>query len=141
MSVGGDSSIYFKGGYKYQVTRDASFVIAIKPKEFIYTEYIRLDTDGTLSIREGYAWDGPSGPTIDTSDSMRGSLIHDALYQLMREGHLSLDLRVVADEILREVCITDGMLKARADAWFIGVRCFADPAADPKSLKPECVAP
>ena len=58
----------------------------------------RLNTKGHLIIKRSYAWDGPSGPTIDTKNFMRGSLVHDALYQLMRHEHLSSDeWRAVAD--------------------------------------------
>lgn len=71
-------SIKYRDGYKYQLSEDYQTVIEIKPVEFILTEYIRLDIDGTLSIKEGYAWDGPSGPTVDTKNFMRGSLVHDA---------------------------------------------------------------
>jgi hypothetical protein len=42
---------------------------------------------------KGYAWNGPSGPTLDTRNFMRGSLVHDALYQLMREGRMDNGLR------------------------------------------------
>jgi len=48
----------------------------------IITDFMHIDCGGSLCIREGYSWDGPSGPAIDTVDFMRGSLVHDALYQL-----------------------------------------------------------
>ena len=32
-----------------------------------------------IVIKEGYAWDGASGPTVDTYDSLQPSLIHDCL--------------------------------------------------------------
>ena len=46
---------------------------------------LEITSEGELIIRNGYSWDGPSGPTIDTKNFMQGSLIHDALCQLMRE--------------------------------------------------------
>lgn len=122
--------IRYRDGYKYQLFEDYQLAIDIKPAAFILTEYIRLDVDGMLSIKEGYAWDGPSGPTVDTKDSMRGSLVHDALYQLMREGHLDPDQhRRAADRELWRICIEDGMLKVRADAWYAAVRFAAGGAA------------
>ena len=57
--------ITYKAGYKYQLKEDYIDTIDIKPGEAIVTEYIALGLDGTLTIRDGYAWDGPSGPTID----------------------------------------------------------------------------
>ncbi len=60
----------------------------------------------------------PSGPTIDTKSFMRGSLAHDALYQLMHEKLLTVaDARELADKVLRDICITDGMWKVRA--WWV----------------------
>lgn len=91
--------------------------------------WVRLDNDGTLHIRAGYAWDGASGPTWDTKSSMRGSLAHDALYQLERAGKLPQEWRLQADEILRDICKQDGMLWLRFKAWFLGVRFGAAYAA------------
>lgn len=77
---------------------------------------IEIRDDGHMVIRANYAWDGPSGPTIDTKTFMRGSLIHDALYQLIREGQLKDYHRLEADQILRAICREDGMNWVRA-AW------------------------
>jgi len=136
------SCIAYKSGYKYQLREIYSVTIDIKPAATIDTEYIKLDTDGNLTIAKGYAWDGPSGPTIDTRDFMRGSLVHDALYQLMREGHLdNHNYRDDADRILQRLCKEDGMWSARAWWVYEAVRRFADPAADPASEKPVIHAP
>ena len=37
-------------------------------------------TGKSICFDRGYAWDGPSGPTIDTPDAMPASLVHDGLY-------------------------------------------------------------
>ena len=58
--------IAHKTGYKYQLQEDSVTATGIKLAMLINTEYIQRGTDGTLTIKEGYAWDGPSGPTIDT---------------------------------------------------------------------------
>lgn len=134
--------IAYNGGYKYQLKETYTVAIDIKPPALIETEYIRLDVDGNLTIRGGYAWDGPSGPTIDTLTFMRGSLVHDALYQLMREGHLDHEhYREAADRILQKICKEDGMWSLRAWWVYQGVRLFADPAADPASKRPIVRAP
>lgn len=121
-------------GYKYEVTRDYTEQInleGLKLDSVIVSKYelLSLHPDGTLLIRRGYAWDGPSGPTIDTRSFMRGSLVHDALYQLIREGKLSQSFRIVADRALRKDCIEDGMWPWRA--WYVYklVRIFAAWAA------------
>ena len=78
---------------------------------------LHLYTTGRLLIENGYAWDGPSGPTFNTESSMRGSLVHDALYQLIREGLLPASLKPTCDRELRLVCIEDGMWRWRARLW------------------------
>ncbi len=134
--------IAYNGGYKYQLKEAYKVVIDIKPNTAINTEYIDLDTNGNLTIAEGYAWDGPSGPTIDTLTFMRGSLVHDALYQLMRESYLEHRVnRQAADRILQKICKEDGMWSLRAWLVYQGVRLFADPAADPADKRPVTRAP
>ncbi len=134
--------IAYNGGYKYQLKETYTVAIGIKPSTSIDTEYIDLDSEGKLTIKEGYAWDGPSGPTIDTLTFMRGSLVHDALYQLMREKHVDHNThREAADRILQEICKEDGMWSLRAWWVYHGVRLFADPAADPADKRPVTRAP
>ncbi len=122
--------------YKYQLMEDYTIQIDMKPVKSIrrkLARFLSLSSDGVLSIGEFYAWDGPSGPTIDTRDFMRGSLVHDALYQLMREGVLNYKVhRKRADEILRELCLEDGMCSVRA--WYVyqALRIFAGSGARPK---------
>lgn len=136
------SCIAYKGGYKYQLKLTYLVRIPIIPAAPIHTEYISLESTGELSIREGYAWDGPSGPTIDTASFMRASLVHDALYQLMRDGHLNrATYRDAADRVLRQMCEEDGMWPLRAWWVYHGVKRFADPAADPASERPLTYAP
>ncbi|HZW87094.1 MAG TPA: hypothetical protein VFF41_06515 [Gallionella sp.] len=134
--------IVYNGGYKYQLGVTYTVAIDIQPPVPIDTEFIKLDSAGRLTIVEGYAWDGPSGPTIDTLTFMRGSLVHDALYQLMREGHLDHNVyRERADRTLQKICIEDGMWPLRAWLVYHGVRLFADPAANPADRRPATMAP
>lgn len=134
--------IAYKDGYKYQLKLSYTVTIPIIPSDPIHTEYISLESTGALTIKEGYAWDGPSGPTFDTPSFMRGSLIHDALYQLMRDGHLDhTAYRDAADRTLQQICKEDGMWSIRAWWVYHGVRMFADPAADPANKRPLTYAP
>ena len=114
--------IQYKSGYKYQLVSLCRVKTSIRPKEDIKSKYLSLDLSGNLVIEGGYCWDGPSGPTLDTKTFMRGSLVHDALYQLMREDKLSTADRKKADKELRRLCIEDGMMKARAWWVYRGVR-------------------
>ncbi|MBN1622518.1 MAG: DUF1353 domain-containing protein [Endomicrobiales bacterium] len=118
--------------YKYQILEDYKDVIPITPGNPIDTKFIFMDTDGTIIVKKHYAWDGPSGPTIDTATFMRGSLVHDALYQLMREGHLDYKTqRKQADFILKQMCLEDGMSSFRA--WYVynSLRIFGEKNARP----------
>ena len=102
--------------YKYKLLEDYLHQTELRPAQPITTAFISLNTDGQLIIKKGYAWDGPSGFTIDTDNFMRGSLVHDALYQLMREKHLGQEHREYADKLLRDICSEAGMSKIR-DWW------------------------
>ncbi len=123
-----NNKIVYSEGYKYQLEND--FVISVSISGWnLKTPFIELDPYGTLLIKKGYAWDGPSGPAIDTKDFMRGALVHDALYQLMRDWGLDRNLRSIADRIMRDICILDGMSKIRAYYTYLGVRAFGSPSS------------
>lgn len=121
--------IRYTAGMKYQLTDDYTTDTKLRGFGLIDTRYIALQPHGRLLIRAGYAWDGPSGPTIDTQDFMRASLVHDALYQLMREGHLPAHCRREADRMLRLLCREDGMPVIRAWLVWLAVRLFGAPSA------------
>jgi hypothetical protein len=135
------SVIWYRCGYKYQLVSDYTTYVNVAPKWVIKNEYLSLDTEGKLSIRAGYAWDGPSGPTWDSKNSMRGSLVHDALYQLMREELLSPHFRKKADKELYRICVEDGMWRWRAHLWYLAVSKLAGPAASPTNNREACSAP
>ncbi len=132
--------IRYCAGYKYQLTRDYEVKIPVHG-HVVTAKYFSLDTDGTMKIKAGYAWDGPSGPTWDTKSFMRGSLVHDALYQMIRLGLLPREYREKADAILRDICIEDGMWKWRAAYVYWAVRRFAAQAAHPDNRRKELTAP
>ena len=127
--------IRYRSGYKYQLAEDYQVKIGVIPKGNVKTDFIDLSTEGMLVIKKGYAWDGPSGPTIDTRNFMRGSLVHDALYQLMRNKLIGEEWRDEADEELRKICIKDGMFKVCARFVYLAVRKWGKMAASPESRK------
>ncbi len=133
--------IRYKKGFKYQIISPYACMIDIKPLENINTDYIALTTTGCLIVKEGYAFDGPSGPTIDTRNFMRGSLIHDCCFQLLREGHLPQRCRKQADIELRKACREDGMSKIRAWWVYRAVRLFGKKYASTDNKKPILTAP
>jgi len=134
MDTGGP--IRYSGGFKYQLREDwwcqtaiLGQACRIEDADVPGKPWVELASDGSLHVREGYAWDGPSGPTIDTKSFMRGSLAHDCLYQLMRAGKLSQGARREADRTLWLLCRQDGMSRFRA--WYVyhSLRLFAGFAA------------
>lgn len=130
----------YRKGYKYQV-EDRFFVsiasLGIRGRFHITSKggFIEIE-DGFLIIEKGYAWDGPSGPTFDTMSAMRGSCVHDALYQLMREGLLPMKpTRRRADLLFWELIRKDGMGRIRASYFFLAVFFCGRKAASPASTR------
>jgi hypothetical protein len=126
-------SIHYKAGYKYQLVKDYLHQL---PQEFVMkfpeieTDYLWLGESGLLIVKKGYAWDGPSGPTVDTKNFMRGSLVHDALYQLIRLGKLDKNIyRILADTELYYICRDSGMGLPRACMVYYALRVFGNPSA------------
>ena len=137
----GMSAIAYRSGYEYQLAEDYSVQLDFAPPKSIKTDFIKFNKIGVLTLLAGYAWDGPSGPSIATANFMRGSLVHDALYQLMRERKLPQSRREDADRALQRICIEDGMSRIRAWWVYTGVRMGGGPSADPVNDKPILWAP
>lgn len=110
--------------WKYELMETYQLYVGIHPEKAIHTELLDLATTGFLTIHRDYAWDGPSGPAIDTKNFMRGSLVHDALYNLVRMGLLPERYRSEADKVLRRLCREDGMSALRSAWVYHSVRTF-----------------
>ena len=126
--------IKYREGYKYQLAENAGVKLPF-PAPPIDTEheFITITPSGQLIAEQGYAWDGASGPTIDTKSSMRASLFHDVLCQLMREGLLDREIfSPLADALFRDICIEDGMFVWRANSWHYFLRKFGKAATMPR---------
>ena len=125
-------SVLYCDGYKYQ-TRNAVFVKTdIHPDEDIVAEQVTLKKDGWLIVGKYFAWDGPSGPTIDDKTNMRGSLAHDALYYLMRIGLLDIKWREAADRVLLKCMLQDGAAWVKARCYYTAVKLFGKKCATPE---------
>ena len=134
--------IRYRSAYKYQLASSYEINVPIWPRRDIVTDFIDLDTHGKLTVKKGYAWDGPSGPVKDTPRNMRGSLVHDALYQLMRCRELSARThRRAEDEVFRTLCKEDGVSNLRASVYYKALRRFGRPAASPQNKKKIARAP
>lgn len=122
------SKIKYKSGYKYKTCADYAVKTSFRGHD-IDIPFITLRPTGILFISQGYSWDGPSGPAVDTKNFLRGSLVHDVCYQLIREGHLGQSDRLTADMELRKICREDGMSAIRAWWVYHSVRLFGGVAA------------
>jgi len=137
-----DKKIRYREGYKYQLAKDYHVLLPFRHFfEGIHSEYISFYSDGSLTIKSGYSWDGCSGPTIDTTSNMRAGLVHDALYQLMREEFLPQTFRKNADKVFKQILKEDGMSWWRIFYYYRGVKRFASFAAKPKNRKEVLIAP
>lgn len=134
---------YKEGDWKYQLLEDYKITLGsrLRPHTAIDLPFIKLTVQGVLTILKGYCWDGPSGPMLDTKNAMRGALVHDALYQLMRMEQLPREYKQPADELFRDICREDGMSWFRAWYALRGLEIGGDPATDPKNKKVALTAP
>ena len=98
--------IKYRCGYKYQLVDDYEVDLDLYPNPDIRTDFIELSS-GSLTVKAGYAWDGVTG-WYDSRKLLRASLVHDALYQLMRLKLLSVNDRGYADEVFRDMIREDG---------------------------------
>lgn len=109
--------------YKYMVVEDFKIDLGLK-KIIFETNYYKI-IQGILYIKKGYIWDGASGPTIDTKSTIIASLVHDALYQSIREG-CNIKKEIV-DDIFYNLMIqkSNSLLgKIRAKTFLLALKLF-----------------
>ncbi|MEM8488298.1 MAG: hypothetical protein AAF564_22305 [Bacteroidota bacterium] len=127
--------IKYRSGFKYQLVEDYTVETGIEGFS-VGHPFFTLTALGDLTINAGYAWDGASGPALDTNNFMRPSLVHDCGYQMMGEGLLPRSTRKEWDLLLRAHCLQDGMTKARAWWVYRAVRFGGDGyGRKPKQIK------
>ena len=110
-------NVFYKKGFKYQLSRPCVLASSVRPPESVITDFYEILTNGTLIGQTGYAYDGPSGPTIDSKSAMRPALGHDIVYQAMREGLLPWSYKKTIDDDFYRWLIEDGMWMWRARIW------------------------
>lgn len=132
--------IKYKRGMKYQLEQD--YMLRVPILEYsIETKYFELTPEGILLVRDGYAWDGPSGPTVDIKSFMRGSMVHDVIYQMLRMEVIDKSNKEVGDQLLYDICVEDGMWNWVAWAVQKAVTRFGFMSTHPDKLKREYTAP
>ena len=126
--------IHFTKGYKYRLEVNYTAIIPIFGYEF-ENDIIKLTIDGTLTIKRGFNWDGASFIVIDTKSVLRASLVHDALYWLLRHEILPQEEKSTADRVYYIICVEDGVWQWRAKYMYKGLLIGGASAASPKNKK------
>ena len=132
--------VHYRDGFRFQLVEpfqvQTGILVACPGNQFV-----GLAADGTLTLAAGYAWDGASGPIKQDGTVIRASLVHDGLFQLMRDHDLPAHHRITADKLLRTMCKEDGMPAWQAWIVYAAVRMFGGRFAAPSSRKPILEAP
>ena len=103
--------------YKYKLYEEMLFNTPITGVDYV-GKFFTLTYEGTLLVNKGYAYDGPSGPSINTKPFIVASLPHDVFFQMIREDILNIeDHKDLADQYLRDLGREYGMSKLRT--WWI----------------------
>lgn len=118
----------YKKGYDYWIAEDFVLDIGsrIRPAQPGGNSFVELSAAGVLILRRGYAWNGASGPAINTENWRTASGVHDGLYQLIREGVLTMAHREAADDLMRDILLGKGMFALRALWSHAAVRQFGE---------------
>ena len=125
----------YRKGYLYQLAEDISIKTTLTVSKIIDTAFISLQPNGMMVIRSGYAWDGASGPTFNTNNSMVPSLFHDAAAQLMRQGLLSQERLPYINEHFDYMLKTRGMFWLRRRLWRHGLWLTGGSFAHPENMR------
>jgi len=118
--------------YKYRLYQECFFHIPI---------YLDIDHElfslhnGVLRVNEGYMWDGVSGPTWDSKNTMLGGLLHDVLYQMIRLELIPLKYKTTADMLFKEELRKSGMSSFRAWYYYEAVDKFGASSCVPGDVK------
>lgn len=112
--------------YKYKFKVEENFSIKLPYKIPDFEHQYASSKDSILSIKKGYAWDGASGPIINTRDTLVASLVHDVLYQAMRLNLIksNSENKKIADKIFFEILKMHGVNSIRRKVWYLAVRLF-----------------
>lgn len=118
----------YKSGYRYKL--DEAYLQTLPFSAFDCKDvpggWVSLD-GSKLYIVPGYAWDGAStGLPWTPKPWLRPSLVHDALYQLIREGQLPMELRKDADEVFYQLLRENRVHIVLANGAYLAVRLFGN---------------
>ena len=109
----------------------ASYTIQTDIVGFVFEDAnVKLTIMGELTAKTGFLF-GASGPCVDTVSSREGSCFHDCLYYISQQGGFddardNNKVRKRSDELIRDLCLKNGMLKIRAHTWYRTLRLLGE---------------
>lgn len=115
---------YSEYNYKFKVEENFSIELPFKIPDF--EQPYATSKNGILEIKKGYAWDGASGPVINTKNTLIASLVHDVLYQAMRLNLIkpNSENKKITDKNFFEILKMNGVNSTRRTVWYLAVRLF-----------------
>jgi len=117
---------YSKVNYKYYLEETVSVQTSLRPEQSaIIPGYIFLGVDGKIIIYSRYAWDGATGG-VNFKGNRLAVLVHDAIYQLIREGLIDARIKEFADRDLRDTMIFYRSYKWVANFFYFCVSKFGN---------------
>ena len=120
--------------YKYRLEEDEVFHTSLFGYS-ILNDMFELRVDGRLIVFKGYLWDGVSGPTWDSDNTMRAGLAHDVKYQMIRLCLLPLHEKGLIDKEFKYDLLNAGMVKFRAEYYYQAVKLFGHSSCIPGNIK------
>lgn len=123
---------YWNIGNAKQLAQPFVFKLPLAPGYAGRGDFISFTADGWVTCEKGFTWNGASGPTLDTLDTVCASCGHDAMYQLIEQLLLPYKgYKNLADQWFYLRLRADGMPDFRAYYWFQGVQKFGRPIPPP----------
>ena len=122
-------------------TENADEQIHWNPQQYAGMTHVVVGYNKDGSVRDVSWWDGISGPTFQTKRTKSPSCMHDAIYWLIRNGHLPFSTWQVADHEFKRMCIEKGIFRIRAWWLYRGLSFAHGVAALPSHKKKILTAP
>lgn len=117
----------YKSGYRYKLDEAYLYRLPFDTCDVKVDGAWAVIVNNKLVVTVGYAWDGASTGLPWTPKAwLRPSLIHDALYQLIREGQLPMERRKDADEVFYQLLRENGVNLIVATVAYWAVRLFGN---------------
>ena len=120
--------------YKYELSNDLMIQTNLVGYKVSHA-FFSLDTNGLLTVKKRYKWDGVSGPMYDSDNSMIGGCVHDAFYQMLRLELLPVSVKDEIDLEMRRLFKKCKMWGFRAGYAYHAVDSFGANSCIPGDIK------